>query len=220
MTIKCFMFDVYGTLFNVRSIDEQINHFAPGHGEAVGALWRKKQVEHAFLRQLTETYKPFSEITEEALYYAAAAYEQTLTETEAASCLEAYKKLAVYPEVPPVLDRLKDFQLAVVSNGSRDMLEPLVQHSTVAPYVNHIISADDIQVYKPNEKPYIYALETLNVKPSEALFVSGNSWDILGAHTAGLKTAWVNRGNGPFEFAGFTPDDTMTELDGLLRWVW
>jgi 2-haloacid dehalogenase len=67
--IKAIVFDVYGTLFNVHSVIEKCNEFFPGRGQEISSLWRTKQLEYSFIRQMIGRYRPFYEMTQESLRY-------------------------------------------------------------------------------------------------------------------------------------------------------
>jgi len=132
--------------------------------------------------------------------------------------LEAYLQLPAYPEVEDVLKQLKEKELIVFSNGSHNMLDPLVQHAGFREFFNHILSIDEVKQYKPSPASYNYALELLGVKRSEVLFMSSNGWDISGAKNFGFQTAWINRKDLPVEELGLVPDYIFSDLTGLLKW--
>lgn len=213
---KTIIYDAYGTLFDVASTDKALKEFYPEQAHAVGALWRKKQIEYAFLRQMTGTYKPFSEVTEDALRYAL----EVETGSKAADVVErgmkSYELLDLFPEVKEVLEQQQAVN-AILSNGSRDMLEPLIAKSTIASHMHEVLSIDDIKQYKPSQAAYQYALHYFEGKREEILFISSNTWDIIGAKTFGFDTLWINRGGTPFESGHIQPDYTGENLKALLE---
>lgn len=148
-SIKALVFDVYGTLFDVNSVKIKGDELYEGRGEEVSLLWRQKQLEYFFLRQLMGQYEPFSKITMDSLKYALTKLDLAYTEENGQALMEAYKQLDVYPEVEGILKQLKDKKLAVFSNGSRDMLEPLIRNSGLSSSFDDVISVDDIKQYKP-----------------------------------------------------------------------
>lgn len=213
---KVIMYDAYGTLFDVVSTNKAISEFYPQQAEAIGALWRKKQIEYAFNRQMTGTYKPFSEVTKDALHYAL----QTETGSEAADvidrCMKSYEMLDLFPEVKGVLEGQHGATNAILSNGSRDMLEPLIEKSSISSCINEILSVDDIKQYKPSQAAYQYALHHFAVKREEVLFISSNTWDIIGAKTFGFQTLWINRAGNLFEKGHVEPDEQGESLEKML----
>lgn len=132
--------------------------------------------------------------------------------------LEEYKNLAHYPEVETVLKEMKSKTLAVFSNGSRDMLVPLIQNSGLAIFFDEIISVDEIKQYKPTPASYSYCLKVLGLEREEILFMSSNGWDISGARNFGFKTAWINRNKMRIEELNQKPHAIYTDLNGILEW--
>lgn len=217
-SIKAFIFDVYGTLFDVYSLKKLCNDLYPEKGEKISQSWRTKQIEYFFLRQLMGNYEPFLNITKDALKYAIKEHDEQLNEQKEKQLLEAYLHLVPYPEVQDVLKQLEYKQLVVFSNGSHDMLDPLIQNSGLSNFFNYTISIDEVKQYKPTLASYRHALETLGIKREEVLFISSNGWDISGAKNFGFQTAWINRNNLPIEELDLVPDNIYSDLTGILKW--
>ncbi|MCA0172454.1 haloacid dehalogenase type II [Bacillus sp. RAR_GA_16] len=219
--VKAFVFDAYGTLFDVFSVIEKCEELYPNKGEQISQTWRKKQLEYSYLRQMMGNYRTFSEVTRDALRYAVEEVGAELTQENEESLLHAYQKLAVYEEVPQVLKNLKakGVTLAIFSNGSHDMLDPLVKHSPLAEYLDYVISADDIKQFKPTPASYTHALTFLELKRENILFMSSNGWDISGAKNFGFHTAWINRNELPVEQLQLPPDAIYENLNAVIDWV-
>ncbi|MFP7277713.1 haloacid dehalogenase type II [Exiguobacterium indicum] len=218
MTIQALVFDVYGTLFDVHSVKEQAEALYPDHGEAISKRWREKQLEYSFLRQLNGQYAPFSQVTQDALRYTLLELKLHVTEEQITTLMETYLTLDVYPEVSSVLETMADKRLVVFSNGSHDMLDPLIEQSGLADRFEHLVSVDDIKQYKPAPASYMHALNTLGLKREEILFMSSNGWDITGAKSFGFKTAWINRNGLPVEELNLDPDRIYDDLTGITEW--
>lgn len=217
-SIKAFIFDVYGTLFDVHSLKKVCNDLYPEKGDEISQSWRAKQIEYFFLRQLMGNYEPFLKITHDALKYAIKEHHEELDEQNEKQLLEAYLQLSPYPEVQSVLKQLGHKQLVVFSNGSHDMLDPLIQNSGLSNFFDYTISIDEVKQYKPTLASYRHALDTLGVKREEVLFMSSNGWDISGAKNFGFHTAWINRNNLPTEELNLVPDSIYSDLTGILEW--
>ncbi len=218
MTIQALVFDVYGTLFDVHSVKEQAEALYPDHGEAISKRWREKQLEYSFLRQLNGQYVPFSQVTQDALRYTLLELKLHVTEEQITTLMETYLTLDVYPEVSSVLETMADKRLVVFSNGSHDMLDPLIEQSGLADRFEHLVSVDDIKQYKPAPASYMHALNTLGLKREDILFMSSNGWDITGAKSFGFKTAWINRNGLPVEELNLDPDRIYDDLTGITEW--
>jgi 2-haloacid dehalogenase len=214
MRPRALVFDAYGTLYDVHSVIQRCDQFWPGRGAALSQLWRTKQLEYTWQRSLMRRYAPFSQVTREALAYACQALKLALASHQEDALMQQYLALAAYPDVP---DALAGFQgrKAILSNGSPDMLEPLVQHSGLK--FDAVLSVDALKVFKPAPEVYQLAVDRLGV-PKEAIgFVSSNCWDALGAKSFGFHVFWINRAKAPVDALGFQPDRIVGGLDEILR---
>ncbi|AJD89868.1 hypothetical protein JMA_05510 [Jeotgalibacillus malaysiensis] len=216
--IKAYIFDAYGTLFDVHSVMKELEELFPDHGEAISQTWRKKQVEYFFLRQVMGRYKPFDQVTRDSLVYAVNESGQSIGEQQIEHMLEQYRQLKHFDEVEEVLKQLQGKELIVFSNGSDNMLHPLMEFSGLQSLFTDAISADEIKQYKPSPAAYVYALEKAGVKREEVLFMSSNGWDISGAKSFGFHTAWINRNHLPVEELQLAPDAIYDDLKGILKW--
>jgi 2-haloacid dehalogenase len=84
-------------------------------------------------------------------------------------------------------------KLAILSNGSPDMLNALVKNSGLDRVLDATISVDANKVFKPSPEAYALVESTLHVSPSDVLFISSNPWDVCGAKSFGLNVAWIER---------------------------
>jgi 2-haloacid dehalogenase len=103
---------------------------------------------------------------------------------------------------------------AILSNGSPDLLGPLVAHSGLE--LDAVISVDELGVYKPAPQVYELAVRRLDVPKERIGFVSSNCWDALGAKSFGFGVFWVNRARAPLDRLGFQPDRVLAGLDEIL----
>ncbi|SIS45886.1 haloacid dehalogenase type II [Salimicrobium salexigens] len=216
--VKAFVFDAYGTLFDVHSVKEECNKWFPEKGDAISTTWREKQLNYFFLRQLMERYEPFDQITRESLKYACKANGAQLTEESEQALMEAYLNLELFEEVGEILSQLNDKRLVVFSNGSPGMIDPLVGRSDISGNIDEVLSADGIKQYKPVPAAYYYAQQELELEKEEILFMSSNPWDITGASSYGFHTAWINRKGLQREEFDIQPEVEYDDLKGLLEW--
>ncbi len=66
---RAFVFDAYGTLFDVHSVVEAARAVTPDP-HALSLLWRQKQLEYTWLRSLMGRYQDFWLVTGQALRFA------------------------------------------------------------------------------------------------------------------------------------------------------
>lgn len=212
MTPRALVFDAYGTLFDVHTVIRRCEEFWPGKGEPLSKLWRTKQLEYTWQRSLMRRYLPFSQITRDALAYACESLQLALDGAREAALMEEYGKLAPYADVPAALQRLPG-KRAILSNGSPDMLEPLVQHSGLQ--FDAVLSVDELKLFKPVPEVYQLAVDRLGVLKEDIGFVSSNGWDALGAKSFGFRVYWINRLGAPVDRLGFQPDGLLRSLGDL-----
>ena len=214
MSLEAFVFDAYGTLFDVHSVMRRCESFYPGKHVELSQLWRAKQLEYTWLRSLMQRYVPFSRVTREALAHACEALGLELTAERMEALMAEYNMLAPFPDVADTFERLKGAKRAILSNGSPDMLDPLVAHSGLQ--FNGVISVDEVHVFKPSPVVYELAVRRLAVPKEGIGFVSSNCWDALGAKSFGFTVFWINRTGAPVERLGFRPDRIVGRLNEIL----
>ena len=217
MTAEALVFDAYGTLFDVHAVVERCESFWPGRGASVSQLWRAKQLEWTWQRSLMRRYVPFARVTRDALGYACETLGLALDESRVAALMEEYLTLAAYPDVAGALETLKKrgHQLAILTNGSPDMIEPLVRNRGLQPLFAAVLSVDELKVFKPAPEVYELASRRLAVDPQRVGFVSSNCWDALGAKSFGFCVWWINRAGAPVDRLGFQPDGVLRSLGDL-----
>ena len=186
-----------------------------GDLQALSRLWRQKQLEFTWLRALMNRYQDFWQVTEAALRTALAQLHMEASESQIRQLLDAYLAPAVFPDAQAVLEALRDFRRAILSNGSPAMLEAAVRNNSLQSYFSSIISVDQVQTYKPAPRVYQLGLDALHLPAEEILFVSSNAWDAAGAKAFGYSVCWCNRGDGEMDRLGFAPDIVVSSLDQI-----
>src|SRR6266446_4397035 len=221
--VDALVFDAYGTLFDVQSVETTAGRLFPGHGAALSQLWRTKQLEYTWLQSLMlsvhQRREDFAAITAHALDYAVEKLGLSLAASARHRLLDAYLDLAAFPDAEPALARLAPLPRIVLSNGTREMLEPLAAATGLAQHLDAILSVDAAGIYKPSPRTYQLAVDYLKVLPIRIGFVSANAWDAVGAKAFGLTSFWINRHRAPLDRHGPKPDavlDSLSELPPLL----
>ena len=222
MKIKAVVFDAYGTLFDVYSIQTLAEQHYPGQGAAISVMWRDKQIEYT--RLITQSdphstngskyYLSFWDITGLALDYTLERLKLNRKAGLVEALMRQYANLTPFPENLAVLQTLKKAGLttAILSNGSPQMLESAVANAGMADLLQHVISVDSIRLFKTSPESYSLVQKTIPVEKREILFVSSNGWDALGATWFGFTTLWVNRQGLPYETIGPKPGYTGRDL--------
>jgi 2-haloacid dehalogenase len=211
------VFDAYGTLFDFGSAASRCADVLGERAGVLTALWRDKQLQYSWLRSLQNRYAPFSQVTAEALDYTLSALRIDDAKLRA-RLLDLYRTLAPFPEVPGTLDRLLDAgqRTAILSNGSPDMLAPLLAQPGIAGKLHEVLSVDSVGVFKTHPSVYQLAVDRLGIAPDAICFFSSNAWDAWAASAFGFRVIWCNRYAQPHENMPGAPDAEVTTLDAAL----
>jgi 2-haloacid dehalogenase len=218
---RALLFDAYGTLLDVHSISLLAEEIFPGSGSRLSALWREKQLQYTWLRTLSGRYADFRQVTGEALDYAVAALGLSLAQADRERLMSAYDRLTAFSDASSALEAVAGFgfPLAVLSNGTPQMLETAFAAAGLRQHFTALLSVDAARVYKTAPEAYQLALARFGGTPSDFLLVSSNGWDIAGAAAFGYATFWVNRLGAPVEQLGVTPTGVGTGLADLAPWL-
>jgi 2-haloacid dehalogenase len=216
MTAAAYVFDAYGTLFDVHSAVARHAGDVGPNAARVSEIWRNKQLEYSWTRTAMDRYRDFWTLTEEALDFALASVPQSNPKAKPA-LLEAYRSLDCYPEVPEVLSRLKrgNNKLAILSNGSPDMLESAVSSAGIGHLLDDVFSVHALARFKTAPQTYGLVTSAYGVEPQEVSFQSSNRWDVAGAAAFGFRCNWINRSSQPEEYRDLAPVAVLQDLNGL-----
>ena len=217
---RAFVFDAYGTLFDVGSAVTKLRDSVGEEAELLSHVWRQKQLEYTWLRSLMGEFTDFWTVTGDALDFA---LEQIGKKDPVlrSKLMETYLSLDTFPEVVETLEALKSqgHKLAILSNGAKHMLISAAKSSGILGLFDQIICVDDLKTYKPHPDVYQLAVDQLELEPDEIAFQSSNGWDIAGAGHFGFRTAWINRTKQPVERLSHKADVVLNGLDELLPMV-
>ena len=214
--IKAIIFDAYGTLFDVNSAAEKCKEKLGDKWEGFANYWRTTQLEYTWLRSLMRRHKDFWQITEDSLDKSMNFYNIDIAMRS--ELLNLYKVLSPFTEVRNALNKLKqsNYKLAILSNGTPDLLNELVVSNQLKDIFDDIFSVEEAGIFKPDSKVYDLPINKYNIEKNEVLFLSANTWDVSGAGNYGYNTVWVNRNNNIFDKLDFEPNQQISNLSELL----
>jgi 2-haloacid dehalogenase len=216
--IRAVVFDAYGTLFDVTTAVAGSGIDLGGKAGPLAALWRDKQLQYSWLRSLQRRYVPFWQVTGEALAFALETLDLPPDGPLHARLMARYRALDAFPDAPGILQRLRraGFEIAILSNGSPEMLASVVGAAGLADLLDAVLSVDAVGTYKPDPRVYQLAVDHLAV-PAEAIaFVSSNGWDAYAAAAFGMRAIWCNRAAIRSERLPGTPAFEVTSLSDIL----
>ena len=210
--IKAIIFDAYGTLFDVNSAAEKCKEKLGDKWEGFANYWRTTQLEYTWLRSLMRRHKDFWQITEDSLDKSMNFYN--IDNSMRSELLNLYKVLSPFTEVNDALKKLKqsNYKLAILSNGTPDLLNELVVSNGLKDIFDDIFSVEEVKIFKPDSKVYDLPINKYNIEKNEVLFLSANTWDVSGAGNYGYNTIWVNRNSNIFDKLDFEPNEQISNL--------
>ncbi len=220
MSISVCVFDAYGTLLDVAAAARKAAA-EPGRETLASAwplladTWRAKQLQYTWIRAITGEHADFWQVTQEALDYGLEAHGLA-GDGHRERLLQLYWELEAFPDAEETLTALKKggMKTAILSNGSRDMLQAAVDSAGIGDRLDAILSVDEVGVFKPNRKVYDLVGQHFDVRPDEVAFVSSNGWDVAAATGYGFHTIWANRAGDPVDRLPWRPTEIATNLRG------
>lgn len=221
MPIRLCVFDAYGTLFDVAAAaraaasEPGATTWAPGW-PGLSAAWRRKQLEYTWLRAVAGAHVDFWQVTQDALDWALE--NEGLSDPSLRQrLLDLYYELAAFPEVPEVLERLKQqgLQTAILSNGAPAMLEAAARSAAIEPMLDAVLSVEKVGVFKPHRSVYQMVGKRFGTAPTEVAFVSSNGWDACAGAAFGFHAIWVNREGAPPDRLPGKPTHVLADLRAL-----
>jgi 2-haloacid dehalogenase len=211
-----FVFDAYGTLFDVHAAIARFRGEAGPEADRMSEIWRTKQLEYTWTLTLAGHYVDFWTLTERALDFALARVP-SVDKTLKPKLLEAYFKLDAFPDARAALRALKakGHRTGILSNGSPKMLQGAVEAAAIGGDLDAVLSVDAIKMFKPRPEVYRLVTDHFRCQPGEASFVSSNRWDVMAGTSVGFRSLWVNRGKAPDEYPDFPPAQVLADLNTL-----
>ena len=215
--IKAIIFDAYGTLFDVNSAAEKCKDKIGEKWEGFANFWRTTQLEYTWLRSLMKRHKDFWQITEDSLSKSMITFN--IDPKMKDELLNLYKVLSPFKEVPETLKKLKEknFKLAILSNGTPDLLNELVKSNKLDNLFDDLFSIESVGIYKPDSKVYDMPIKKYSIEKNEVAFLSANTWDVSGGGNYGFQSIWVNRNKNVFDNLDYNPIHEIKDLSELLN---
>jgi 2-haloacid dehalogenase len=213
-----YVFDAYGTLFNVHAAAERHKDAIGPKWQQLSQTWRIKHIEYTWVHSLSGRPARFWALAERSLDWAVASIGGGVPRELRDKLLASYRTMEAYPEVAEVLAalRARGARLAILSNGDPDMLADAVRAAGLDGLFEAVLSVASAGIFKPAPAVYRLATERFACLPADISFQSSNRWDIAGAKAFGFACVWVNRTGAPDEYPDLAPDRVVSDLSALL----
>jgi 2-haloacid dehalogenase len=220
-SVRAVLFDAYGTLFDVFSVAARAEQLFPGQGQALAAQWRTSQIDYTRLYTLSGRYKPFWDLTQDALRYSLKRLNLRADAAAEKALMSEYACLSAFPENVSTLKllRARGLPIGILSNGDPNMLQIAVNSAGMSGLFNWVLSVDEVKQFKTTPAAYALGPAAAGVPAKEILFVSSNGWDACGATWFGYQTLWVNRAGLPLEELGVSPTRVGATLADVMQLI-
>lgn len=220
-TIKVCMFDQYGTVVDMQSgLTDIATPFLKkkgwtGNPNSFVTWWRRTHFENSMIDALLHReHTPYREIGHRSVGFVMDRAGIPHTPEDARYLVSEIEKLKCFPEVPEALARLQTrYKLVVLSNGDPDMLETAKKYHGVQ--FDRVISVAEANSFKPHVATYTKAAEIVGVRMDQVLFVANHAFDCIGAKSAGMRTAFIDRRKRPFGETPHQPDIIVRSMEDL-----
>ena len=211
-------FDIYGTLIDPHGVVEDLARHLGEGAQGFSNVWRDKQLEYSFRRGLMGRYENFPVCTRQALDYADSLLKTGLSDAVKDELMQRYRKLPAFDDVPASLQSLSDagLRLFAFSNGTADAVAGLLEHAGIERHFDGVVSVDAVKTFKPDPATYRHFAEIAAIPIECCWLVSSNPFDVIGAVSAGMNAAWLQRSaTAVFDPWKIEPNCVIDRLDQL-----
>jgi len=211
-------FDVYGTLINTSGIFSTLEQMIGDKAKLFMDTWRNKQLEYSFRRGLMNKFTDFSVCTKDSLEFCCKSLKTDLSLRQKNALMDEYSILPTFSDVEVGLQILKEsgHKLFAFSNGSKDAVSKLLNNANIIDSFDGIISVEGVKVFKPSPLVYEYFNNETNSEKSDSWLISSNPFDVIGAISYGMRSAWVQRSTDSiFDPWGVEPTTIINKITDL-----
>ncbi len=220
--VQALTFDLFGTILDLGGsltpfIDEMLRKKGTDTtAEQFWQQWRYRQR----LEQFQDTimmlgHGGYLETVRRAFVYVLALNKIEMSKGEVQTFLTCWQELSPFPEVRAGLEKLTArYKLVGLSNGDPTFLDHLAKNQIQWNF-DAVISVTTMGAFKPHPAVYRRAAQILGLEVGECMMVSANSFDVVGARACGLRGAYVNRYDLPYEDSPYRADVTVADFTEL-----
>ena len=209
---KALVLDVNETLFSLESLDALFANWGAPDGREP---WFARTLRNGFALTCAGTYWTFPEVAGSALISLA---PERLENEQVKELFDAFGQLTPHPEVADALSRARSagIDMVTLSVGNASNVELLFQRAGMADLVTQHLSCVDLHRWKPSPEPYLHACRALETDPAATWMVAAHAWDLAGARSVGMKTAWLSRLEGEFDANFGAPDVSGLDMGEVI----
>lgn len=191
--IKLIIFDVNETMFSLNRISNIFDKFGlPNYSTSI---WFSNILKEGFASINYNNFNSFKKIGVNELHRLFLKFKFNYTKEHIDKVINEFSQLDVHEDVKESVKLLYKFNIKMVTltNGSKENTLKLLKKNQLSKYIKRCFSIDEVKLWKPNKKTYLYVCNKMRILPSNTLMIATHSWDVTGAKNAGLKTAYISR---------------------------
>lgn len=209
-------FDIIGTVFSLEPLRDRLSALGLPGGSL--EIWFAEGLRDAFALAAAGDFAPFRSMLDSALVQVLAKHRVPASDEQRSGVLDAMSRLPPHPDAATAFQTLADagVRIMALSNGAASSTKTLLDRAGLAGFVEWVVSVDEVGFSKPRPEVYRHAAQTAGVAAEEMTLVATHPWDVHGAKAAGLKAAYVRRGQ-PFPPTMRAPDLEGEELADVAR---
>lgn len=204
-------FDMNETTLDLAPVRLAVDRHLPASGFTV---WFQKLLQLSMATTVAGSFESFGVLARHAFDAVADTEAGTPPDGAFDEVAAAIASIQPYPEVPAGLERLRDagWTTIALTNSGQAMVEGQCQNAGLSDLFDHIVSVEQVQVYKPWPEPYRHAASVASADPQDVWMVACHDWDLAGARNAGLRTAFVARPGMSWAGVYPAPDAHVTDF--------
>ena len=216
---KIVTFDCYGTLVQWhRAVRQAALAILSGHevgdaeGNAADLADRLRAL--AMEQQQRQPFRDYKSVLHSSLDEALAQYGLEATTSDREMLLSILGRIEPHPEVPDVLNRLRErYRIAIISNTDDDLIAGTV--AAIGAPIDLVVTAQQARAYKPDHQLFLHAYSVMGVTKEETIHVGmGQFTDLKVCTELGIRSVWIDR-LGESANPDWPPHAVLNDLAGL-----
>lgn len=209
------VFDVNETLLDLAPLRSHFDEIF-GTPAPIGE-WFARLLHGSLVANHLNAYRPFGVIGVEALLMVAEKKGISLDESTATELVTAMADLPAHPDVIPGLERLVDagFRTVALTNGSTTAANTQIENAGLHPFIQRVISVEEVGRFKPDSLAYQHAAEVSEVEINQTMLIAAHDWDVAGAISAGAQAAFVQRPGAVWSLPRAMPELVAPDVGGI-----
>lgn len=217
MSTQTILFDINETVLDLSILKPKFHQHMGDDNHM--STWFAMLLHSSTVCLVTNTKTDFKKLALAALQSLAGRLKLNIPDEGYHDILSTFACLPAHDDIKPAMTELRKagFTLVALSNSSSELLKSQLCQSGLSDYFDDAISVEHAQTFKPSKNAYHFALDKLQAHPSKVRLVATHDWDTHGAMCAGLKAAYIDRSNAPYNPHYLLPDIVAGSMSDIAQ---